>query len=324
MMILALAAALAGSSPGLPPRKVRNMIRTAKSIIQRDGNTVWPDFDKIPFSMILVSPDTETLFCAPPLPGFDAAGADPITGCSVQTRKRVFEVDLAASFDVGDEPSMIVVGLPKTLGLNRTDWVLTVAHEAFHQYQSRQPGYVAKVDALGLAGDGKNGTWMLDYPFPYADRALGAAMEAMAVAGLAFLESNVTATRHAAIADYVKARRQAMAAVTPQQWRYYEFQVGQEGIARWTEQAVARAASGRDPVMAKAAENRRLSLVASLRSIRAQGMRVWKRGAFYEFGAVEGHMLTAMAEPWREDYALQPFAFGEQLERACKRTACAD
>lgn len=324
MLIFALSAALAGSSPGLPPRQVRTMIRTARTIIKRDGNTVWPGFDKIPVSMIMVSRDTETLLCAPPLAGFDAAPADPVTGCLVQTRKRVFDVDLAASLDVGNAPSMIVIGLPKALGLKRTDWILTLTHEAFHQYQSRLPGYAAKVDALGLAEDGKNGMWMLDYPFPYADPALGAAMEAMAVAGLAFLESNATATRQAAIADYLKARRQAMAAVTAQQWRYYEFQVGQEGVARWTEQAVARAASGRDAGMAKAAEDRRLSLIASLRSIRAQGVRVWKRGAFYEFGAVEGHMLTAMAEPWREDYAVQPFDFGAKLERACKRSACTD
>lgn len=300
------------------------MIRAAKTLVQRDGASVWPGIEKIPFSMILVSRDTETLFCAPPVAGFDAGGVDTITGCSVQFRKRVFDVSLSASLDVGDEPSMIVIGLPKALGLGQTDWILTLAHEAFHQYQARLPGYSAKVDGLGLAGGSANGQWMLDYPFPYADPALGAAMDAMAGAGQAFLEGSSPAIRQAAIASYIAARRQAMATTTPQHWRYYEFQVGQEGIARWTERAFALAASRSDGAIAKAATSRRLWLINSLRSIREQGVKVWKRGAFYELGAVEAEMLTAMGVTWRGGYAEQPFAVGELLEQACKRTGCAD
>lgn len=320
-MILAFAAALSVASPTLPPRDVRHMIRAAMTLVRRDGNAVWPGFKAVPFHMILVGPDTETLFCQHPTRGFRAAGIDPITRCSVQTRKRVLDVDLAASFGFDDEPSMIAFGLPAALGLDRTDWILTLAHEAFHQYQSRIPGYATKVTALGLAGRA-GGSWMLDYPFPYTDPAIGSAMDSMAAAALTFRDATSAAERSAAIASYLKARRAAMAAVTPAQQRYFEFQVGQEGIARWTERALAIAASWHDPVMAKAADMRRRASINSLRAVREQGVRVWKRGAFYEFGAIEADMLDALGERWRRAYPERPFSFGVMLERACARAAC--
>ncbi|MBA4041139.1 MAG: hypothetical protein C0474_04975 [Sphingobium sp.] len=321
-MLFAFAATLAAANPALPPAGVRAMIRDAKALVQRQGSAVWPGFDTIPFHMILVTADADILFCNGPVDGFRAIGTDPISGCTVQTRKRLFDLDLSASFPVGDELSMIVIGMPKALGLTRNDWVLTLAHEAFHQYQSRLPDYAAKVDELGLASSAANGSWMLDYPFPYADPALGAAVEAMATAGLAFLEARTPALRQVAIGHYIDARRRAMSAVKPVQWRYYEFQIGQEGVARWTEWALAEAGSRRNPGLATAAKERRLSLIASLRSIRQQGVRVWKRGAFYELGSVECHMLVAMGLPWRETYTASPFAFGVALERACIRAGC--
>ena len=321
-MILVFAAALAAATPALPPRGVREMIREAKTLVERDGNAVWPGFKTIPFHMILVTADSDILFCQRPTDGWRAVGADPISGCAVQTRKRELAVDSSASFDVGDEPSMIVMGTPKALGLRRTDWVLTLAHEAFHQYQSRIPGYGAKVTALGLAGNDGSAQWMLDYPFPYADPVVGTAVTDMTGAGIAFLSATSPEARKATIADYVKARRRAMRAGTPDQWRYYEFQIGQEGVARWTERALAVAASRRDRAMARAAADRRVWRINSLRSVAQQGFRIWKRGAFYELGAVEAAMLESVGAPWRQAYRDAPFSVGAQLERACTWQAC--
>ncbi len=322
MPILALAAVLAATMPALPPRAVRQMIREAKTLVARDGEGIWPGFQAIPFHMILVTAETDYLFCQGPTVSFRAAGTDPISGCPVQARKRELEVDLSASFDVADEPSMIVMGMPKALGLGRTDWILTLAHEAFHQYQSRIPGYATQVDALGLRAGNASATWMLDYPFPYADPVVGAAVVEMTRAGTAFLEATSPDARQAAIADYVKARRRAMRAVTAEQWRYYEFQIGQEGVARWTELALAVAASRQDRSMTKAAADRRLSLIASFRSIGTQGIGVWKRGAFYPLGAVEVEMLDGLGAHWRAVYRDAPFSVGTQLERACTWQAC--
>ncbi len=323
MAAIALAAALVAATSALPPREVREMIRDAKTIVTRDGDAIWPGFGAIPFHMILVTAKTDYLFCKAQTAGFGAVGTDPITGCSVQARKRELAVDSSASFDIADEPSMIVMGMPKATGLDRTDWVLTVAHEAFHQYQARLPDRFAKIDALDLAGDSRNAAWMLDYPFPYADPVLGSAIADMTGAGIAFLEATGRDSRGAAMADYVRARRRAMSAVTAEQWRYYEFLIGNEGVARWTELALARAASGQGPIPTGAGTERRLWLIVSLRSIAEQGLGTWKRGAFYVFGAVEAEMLESVDARWREAYRDMPFTFGAQLDGACIWQGCA-
>lgn len=298
------------------------MIRDAKTLVARHGDTVWPGFKAIPFHMILVTADADILFCQRPTDGWRPIGTDPISGCTVQTRRRELAVDSSASFDVDDEPSMIVMSKPKALGLSRTDWILTLAHEAFHQYQSRLPGYGAKVIALGLAGSDGSAQWMLDYPFPYTDPVVGAAVDDMTRTGIAFLNATSPETRKAAIADYLKARRRAMRAVTPDQWRYYEFQIGQEGVARWTERALAMAASRHSRAMIRAATDRRSWRINSMRSVGQQGLRIWKRSAFYELGAVEAEMLDRIGAPWRQAYRDAPFSFGAQLERACTWQAC--
>lgn len=321
-MILLALAALAAPMPTVPPRAVREMIREAKAHVVREGEDIWPGFKAVPFHLILVTAQSDFLFCQVPTDGFHAVGTDPISGCSVQRRKRRLAVDSSASFDVAGDRSMIVMGMPKALGLSRVNWILTLIHEAFHQYQNNLPGYVGQVEALGLRKDSRDARWMLDFPFPYGDPAVGAMVTEMASAGAAFLQATSPEARAGAIAAYVKQRRRAMRAVTADQWRYYEFQIGQEGIARWTELAIAIAASRQDRALAGAATDQRLSLIASLRSIGQQGVGVWKRSAFYPLGAVEAAMLDSLGVPWRSAYRNAPFSIGTQLERACSWPAC--
>lgn len=310
-MALLLSAMLAAAAP---PVALRRLIHDTRAITRRDGDALWPGFARIPFHMILVERRRETLFCHAPLAGFRPLRRDAVTGCTMQQRPRANPLDISAAFPVADEPAMIVVGAPARPGSERARWAIEVAHEAFHQYQARLPDYAAKVQALGLAGSSGDGAWMLDYPFPYAQPAVEAAFVAMCGRALAFLQAPTPAARRQAIAAYVAARHQARAAVSPADWRYYEFQIGQEGVARWTDVMLAQAAARRDPRYKGVARDRLEGVASSLKAVMRQGLRVWKRGAFYELGAVEAMMLDSGGPGWRAAYRDKPFGIGDQLD----------
>ncbi|MEJ8629948.1 hypothetical protein P0F65_09315 [Sphingomonas sp. I4] len=89
--------------------------------------------------------------------------------------------------------------------------------------------------------------------------------------------------------------------------RYYEFQVGQEGVARWTELTLARHG---DAAMRAHGRDYWTGLSTSLEAIHDQGLKMWKRNAFYVYGAVEAEMLEQAGVDWRSEYRRRPFGMG--------------
>ena len=313
MLLLLAAAALAAPSPA-PPRHLRALIRDTQTIVRRDGSRLWPGFGAKPFQMILVHGARETLFCHAQLPQFTRVTRDPITGCAIQSRRRVFDLDVSTALDFADQPAMIVFGTPRHREEDDASWVIDVGHEAFHQYQFGLPDYAAQVAALGLAPKGGDGSWMLDYPFPYQDAKVAGAFATLCQRAGEFLAASAPRQRRQAVMDYLAARHLARATVSPTDWRYYEFQVGQEGVARWTQVMLAQAAARREQRFANVARERLGGVATSMRAITRQGLGVWKRSAFYELGAAEAMMLDAFAPKWREVYRERPFSVGEQLD----------
>lgn len=311
-MILTVMMAWALGGSDLPPLSERAMLADVQHIYRGAGNRLWPGFDRVPLDLVLIGSERETLFCHAAVKGFVAVGRDPLTKCPMQTRARQLPVDLAAASAFFPGGETIAIGDPKTLEMSPAYWKATVLHEAFHLYQSRIPGYPQAVAALGLASNSTNGSWMLNYPFPYADAQVGAAFLKMGDAGLAFLKAKSGQERRAATKAYVAAREAALSQVSAKDRRYYEFQVGQEGVARWTELTLAQQG---DAAMRDDALDRWTGLATSLRAIREQGFGLWKRGALYVYGAVEAEMLERAGPHWRVEYRRHPFGLGDQLKR---------
>lgn len=94
----------------------------------------------------------------------------------------------------------------------------------------------------------------------------------------------------------------------------YEFQVGEEGVARWTKIKLARIAG--DGGIAALADDRWGGLSTSLRSISSTGLSRWKRASFYVFGAIEAEMLERLNPSWHTDYRRAPFTLGAMLGAA--------
>jgi hypothetical protein len=288
----------------------RIRLAEARRLIAAVQDSVWPGWSSAPSALLLVTPDREfLLWHARPSADFERIGRDSLLGSDVYVRPRRFSPTLLATFPaVGGVPT-IVIGTAERTGRRSTQWVLTIAHEHFHQWQNSHPDYYARVAALDLAGGDSTGMWMLNYPFPYATAAVSGAFDAVAgTLRAALRDSAATNTRGhaAAIADARQRLRTALAA--PDQ-RYLDFQLWQEGIARYTEYAVARFA---------AARFRPSAAFAALPDAEAFGIaadRLWReivetesvslgnqRVAFYPVGAALGLWLDRTDPAWRRRY----------------------
>src|SRR5262245_42436526 len=187
---VALAAALAGAlliSAGPPerpaepslPRDDRIRIAEAFRLSGRIGDAIWPGWSRVPFALVLVTPETE-FFIRHPSPPADARpiGKDALLDATVYARPRTFPTNLLATFPI-DGVSTVVVGQPgNTATSSPADWVVTLLHEHFHQLQESLPGFHEKVASLGLSRGDTTGMWMLNFPFPYESPGVAGAYRA--------------------------------------------------------------------------------------------------------------------------------------------------
>ncbi len=320
MMLAFLSAVALGATTQLPAELDRRMIADAQAIVRNEGDPLWAGLSQAPLPTLLIGPEHETLFCGLPTPSFSAIGFDPITRCTMQVRARELPVDLAAATDLGNV-SVIHMGLPDALEATPADWIVTFLHETFHQYQSTLPAYFSAVDSVRARLGTTSGQWVLEYPFPYADPKVRASFAAMTMHAGQFLSAENDAQAEAAIRSYVEARNRARDAMSPDDWLYYEFQVGQEGVARWTELRFAAAAGNARPDIATIGKERTGGLAVSLSAIDRQGLNMWRRSSFYVLGAIEASMLERVRPQWQLEYATNPFAMGSMLNASVDEMA---
>jgi hypothetical protein len=132
------------------------------------AGTVWSDWEETPFSVLLVRDESEWLVGYPrTLPGFVSVGPSAALKAEILSRPRQFDSRLLATFPAFGLPPVIVVGRAEATDKTAAEWVLTVLHEHFHQYQMSDARYYSEVDQLDLSGGDETGAWMLNYPFPY-------------------------------------------------------------------------------------------------------------------------------------------------------------
>jgi hypothetical protein len=297
----------------IPGETLRSMIKVAHDLAPA-GDAIWPGYAAAPFGVLLIEENVETLFCHDgPAADFTDYGVDPVTGCVMKGRARTFDTNLLAAFPAVDGISTIVIGTPEATGQDPLEWQVTLLHEHFHQMQTSQPGYYERVNALDLSGGDQSGMWMLNYPFPYDSAETGEAFNRLAQTLTAAIESIGTAGETAAVENYAEARAALRATVSDADWRYFEFQLWQEGVARWTEIAIAASVSSQ-PELQQAADNKRKGVMNSLKAVQEQGLKTWKRSAFYPVGAAEAMLLNARDEAWRTRYFYEPFALEPYFE----------
>lgn len=310
--MLALLASLALSAAA--PDPLSPEIAGLQSFAAAHGEALWRGYGAAPFGVLLIRGDREILLCQPgQRSGFTAEGRDAATGCERYSRPRGrFGEGLLAAMPIFGPPSTIVMGTPEATGLALPRWRATVLHEHFHQWQAALPDYYARVAALDLAGADETGMWMLNFAFPYAEPRVAAAHAAAARALAEAVRARGQRTFHGRFAAYLAARRAFAAAAGQRNWRYFEFQLWQEGIARWTELALSRASP--DPAMRADGDAREAAILAELDG---PDLAAEQRLAVYAMGAGEGLLLDVCRPPWRTNYR-RVLALGPLLDDAAR------
>jgi hypothetical protein len=252
-----------------------------------------------------------------PSPSSDFTGPqyDSTLGMDVWSRPRVFAPALLATFPaVGGLPT-IVVGTAERTGKSSVDWILTLLHEHFHQWQYSLPDYYRRSGELDLAAGDSSGMWMLNYPFPYDSGPVETAAKELARALSRALQA-APGARDAAISTVVRVRAALGAHLTAADMRYLEFQLWQEGVARFIEYRAAELASGSHrpsrayrsladyTSYAAVAKRNRLRLTRELEQLDLSKNR---RISFYSIGAAYAMLLEHTRPGWKQVYQSMPF-----------------
>ncbi len=292
-------------------------IRIAEAFRLADAvEQLWPGWSEVPFAVLLVTSEHEFLIRHPhPTDDFESLGRDAILDEEVLARPRVFEPDLRATFPAVAGVPTLVIGTSEATGLSSTQWVLTALHEHFHQLQMSDAEYHPATSDLDLSGGDESGMWMLDYPFPYDSPDVAAALEKLGRTGRRALDSIGSRSSRQVLADYLALRDRLPDLLAEKDYRYLSFQIWQEGLARYTQLAVAaKAAAGYEPLREFEAlqdyipySQAAAELRETVRSELENELPELRRVFFYPLGAVEGLLLDEFRPGWRELYLARKF-----------------
>jgi hypothetical protein len=312
-----------GGAQAEVPRRDRVRLAEAIRLADKFGDEVWPGWSDTPMRVLLVTDSTEFLIGhSEPSADFARLGYDSLLKRDVWTRPRQFPPTLLATFPAVSGKPTIVIGSAERTDKSSTGWVLTLLHEHFHQWQSSRPDYYAGVARLDLARGDTTGMWMLDYAFPYDSVPVQQAVRGLAVALEQALDAP-QAARRSALERVVSARETLRGRLTAADYRYFEFQLWQEGVARFIEYAAARAAAAEpgkpsaafesladyEPYSAAAAEARR----GLRRELEQLALGRQRRIAFYPLGAATALVLEETRPDWKQAYSRRPFALAALL-----------
>ncbi len=287
-------------------------IREAVSIRDNIGETIWEGISNVPFVILLVSENYEYLFNHPnPSDDFKLLEFDTITNTSIYYRKTVFSIHFEATFPAVNGVSCVVMGLPEnTQSKSSSQWILTLLHENFHQYQASHPQHYHAVNALDLANGDETGMWQLNYPFPYQDPKTNNHYKSYIVALMDcyyHLDTSQAETFYIALK---KAKTHFLNSVSAEDRKYWYFQLWKEGMARYTEYRYLEALQ--DYVPSNELKNLKdfipfdklevTFLQNQLDRISNWELSDQKRNVIYSLGMAEGMVMDRFAPYWQTSY----------------------
>jgi hypothetical protein len=320
VLVLLLSSAGSAAAQSVPTVSEVDRVRLAEAfrIGETLGETLWEHWNKAPFAVLLVTPDYEYLIRHPKASAdFTLIGYDALLKSQLYYRKRTHSPTLLATFPAVGGISTIVIGQAEnTSAKTSTHWVATILHEHFHQLQNSQPTYYRDVDLLNLARGDQTGMWMLNYPFPYDSPEVKQQFNALSRLLAETLETRRKAEFSARLNTYLKARREFEKRLGEDDYRYFSFQVWQEGMARYTEYRIAElAARTYKPSTAFRAlkDYKTFKEVAAtirsgiLKELHTLQLGEYQRVAFLPLGAGEGLLLDRNNPVWRQRYFAEKF-----------------
>jgi len=169
---------------------------------------------------------------------------------------------------------------------------------------------------LDLSGGDQTGMWMLNYPFPYDSLKIIKQISYMGkILNLAIKSSNKNHPQ-LNIRSYLNEKTKFKNLLNEKDYKYFSFQVWQEGMARYTELNIAELLS-KEYKSSKAlselndfipfetiARNIKTGILNELNNINLQENR---RVSFYSIGAAEGMLLDKVNPDWKDMYFTNMF-----------------
>ena len=290
-------------------------IKEAITIANTYGEKIWDNFNDPPFTIILVTNDYEYLINHPnPSEDFQYLNEDDLMG-KVYYRPQQFSIYFLATFPAVNGINCIIMGTPENTKLSTTEWIITLLHERFHQYQYTAPNYHQDALALDLSNGDQTGMWQLNYPFPYEQSKVGKLYEKYTSAlshAIEMLDSDGWEDAY----NKLKKRREKFKKSVPiNDYKYLSFQWYQEGVARYTEYAflenLKEYTPGQDIKKLKDFIPFKTYLPKffkhNLDMITQLKLAEYKRETVYSVGFAETLILRKVNPDWRKDYLIQKF-----------------
>ncbi len=305
-----LSTGCAGSSLSpLDHQRLEEVLR----IQEKYCGTMWSGWEMAPNAVLLVTPSCEYLIWhRSPTPDFSPLGLDSALDGYVFTRKRVFDTLMQAAFPAANGVPTVVIGrTSSTQPVASAAWILTVLHEHFHQWQQADSDYGQATLALGLSGGDNTGMWMLNYPFPYDSAVVVQRFTTLCNTLGTALDSLDTPGFPAQMTKFDQAREEFRKSLSEKDYRYFAFQLWQEGVARYTEYQMALEASKSgssfipDSVYLKVTKVMRKRISDNLRN---PNLASDQRVAFYSVGAAEALLLDRVQANWHNFYKSDRFS----------------
>ncbi len=291
-------------------------IKEAMTISTQFGDELFNNFSEVPFAIILVTDSTEFLINHPnPSSDFKLSEKDSILKTNIYYRKTQFNPHFLATFPAVNGLSCIVVGTPENTNKNSTEWIITLLHEHFHQYQNAYPDYFKSVENLNLSNGDQTGMWMLNYPFPYDSLAIIKQYEVYTKALFETIKSIDAKNFKPYLKQYLNERKKFKDILLSADYRYFSFQIWQEGLARYTEYNFLELLSNYKPSKELLAlpdfmpfeELKSKMYRDETKNLLDNKLNETKRVCFYSVGFAEGMLLDKMNKSWRKQYLTDKF-----------------
>ncbi len=293
--------------------KERHCIAEAIKISKKYSNSVWKDFNKTPFTLILVTEEYEFLINHPnPTKDFIFLEYDSLLESKIFYRKTQFNTSFLATFPAVNGVNCIVVGTPENTNRNSTEWIITLLHEHFHKYVYDSPNYYNAVNNLDLANGDTTGMWMLNYPFPYDNKKVSTLYNAYTTSlkELTEIKNPTSEAFKDSYKTYFTNRQKFKASISDSDYRYFSFQLWQEGIARYTEMKLLKAMTKYKPsdtiinMDDHVDFNTYAKQMLKKETAKLEGFKLeeQKRVCFYSVGMAEGLVLDKLNPIWKSNY----------------------
>lgn len=301
-------------SPQLP-RQDAVRIAEAYNLWKSLGERIWAGWTDVPMPLLYITPDYEYAVGFPKaLAGFRPLEQSLLVNQLIQTRKRVLDQNLSASYPI-EGVQAVVIGTPAALEKSSGEWVLTATHEMFHVLQYSR-GASEKVKALAL-GSESDASWQLNFPFPYKDadvmRLIHLQSYPIYLAASSADESEMKYDAGTAV-EAVRVYQSLLQRQSPDEkfYKYSQFQEWAEGVAFYTEYKMAEAAANENYQPTEAFKQlpdyktyRQLwdeSYKARIFLVKHAGRAAQSRTAFYHLGLGKGLLLDRLMPDWKTRY----------------------